>query len=116
MMSRYDIRPSGVDLFLCQSKVHSVNATGWLHIPRRPNFWNRAMHYDTGMTAASAFPELAHENAWDVPALAGCWSRRQVSDWIDFGGHAPYLWTDEVRGTKSPENSQLRRAGVRRRR
>jgi hypothetical protein len=34
-----------------------------------------------------------------------------VSDWIDFGGHAPYLWTDEVRGTRSPENSQLRRAG-----
>jgi hypothetical protein len=47
----------------------------------------------------------------DIPALAGCWSRRQVSDWIDFGGHAPYSWTDEVRGNNSPENSQPRRAG-----
>jgi hypothetical protein len=34
-----------------------------------------------------------------------------VSDWIDFGGHAPYSWTDEVRGNKYPENSQPRRAG-----
>jgi hypothetical protein len=25
----------------------------------------------------------------DIPALAGCWSRRQVSDWIDFSGDAP---------------------------
>jgi len=47
----------------------------------------------------------------NIPALAGCWSRRQVSDWIDFGGDAPCLWTDEVRGNKSPENSQLGRAG-----
>jgi hypothetical protein len=37
-----------------------------------------------------------------------------VSDWIDFGGHAPYSWTDEVRGNKYPENSQLRRAERRR--
>jgi hypothetical protein len=50
----------------------------------------------------------------DIPALAGCWSRRQVSDWIDFGGDAPYSWTDEVRGNNSPANSQLRRAGRRR--
>ena len=34
-----------------------------------------------------------------------------MSDWIDFGGHAPYSWTDEVRGNKYPENSQPRRAG-----
>jgi hypothetical protein len=34
-----------------------------------------------------------------------------VSDWIDLGGHAPCLWTDEVRGNKYPENSQPRRAG-----
>jgi hypothetical protein len=47
----------------------------------------------------------------DVPALAGCWSRRQVSDWIDFGGDAPYLWTDEVRENNGPANSQLRRTG-----
>jgi len=47
----------------------------------------------------------------DIPALAGCWSRRQVSDWIDFGGDAPCSWTDEVRGNNSPANSQLRRAG-----
>src|SRR5438477_5890723 len=25
----------------------------------------------------------------------GCWSRRQVSDWIDAGGNAPRLCTDE---------------------
>src|SRR5256884_9632770 len=38
-------------------------------------------------------------------ALAGgCWSRRQVSDWIDSGGNAPRLCTDEAR-----ENSQRRR-------
>lgn len=37
-----------------------------------------------------------------------------MSDWIDFGGHAPYSWTDEVRGNKYPENSQLRRAERRR--
>jgi hypothetical protein len=47
----------------------------------------------------------------DIPALAGCWSRRQVSDWIDFGSDAPYSWTDEVRENKGPANSQLRRAG-----
>src|SRR3977135_3119108 len=47
----------------------------------------------------------------NIPALAGCWSRRQVSDWIDFGGDAPCLWTDEVRGNKSPENSQIGRPG-----
>ena len=37
-----------------------------------------------------------------------------MSDWIDFGGDAPYSWTDEVRGNKYPENSQLRRAERRR--
>ena len=37
-----------------------------------------------------------------------------MSDWIDFGGDAPYSWTDEVRGNNSPANSQLRRAGRRR--
>ena len=50
----------------------------------------------------------------DIPALAGCGSRRQLTDWIDFGGHAPYLWTDEVRGNNSRSYSQLRRAGRRR--
>ena len=34
-----------------------------------------------------------------------------MSDWIDFGGDAPCLWTDGVRGNKSPANSQLGRAG-----
>jgi hypothetical protein len=33
----------------------------------------------------------------DIAALAGCWSRRQVSDWIDFGGNAPYSYTDDDR-------------------
>jgi hypothetical protein len=31
----------------------------------------------------------------DVTALAGCWSRRHVSDWVDSGGDAPYFCTDD---------------------
>jgi hypothetical protein len=50
----------------------------------------------------------------DIPALAGCWSRRQVSDWIDFSGDAPYSWTGEGRGNNSPANPQFRGAGCRR--
>jgi hypothetical protein len=33
-----------------------------------------------------------------MAALAGgCWSRRQVSNWIDSGGNAPRLYTDDDR-------------------
>ena len=59
------------------------------------------------------FPRIGPRNAWDIPALAGCWSRGQVSDWIDFGGHAPYSSTDETRRNKNPVNSQRHRAGRR---
>jgi len=31
----------------------------------------------------------------DVTALAGCWSRRHVSDWAIPGGDAPYFCTDD---------------------
>jgi len=34
-----------------------------------------------------------------------------VSNWIDSGGNAPPLCTDEDREYKNPESSQLRRAG-----
>ena len=34
-----------------------------------------------------------------------------MSDWIDFGGDAPYSWTDEVRENNSRANSQIRRTG-----
>ena len=34
-----------------------------------------------------------------------------MSDWIDFGGAAPCLWTDEAQGNESPANSRLGRAG-----
>jgi hypothetical protein len=45
-----------------------------------------------------------------IVALAGgCWSRRQVSNWIDSGGYAPPSCTDGPRDYKGPENSQLRR-------
>jgi len=35
--------------------------------------------------------------------LEGCWSRRQVSDWIDSGADAPFLCTDRrARRLKAP--------------
>jgi hypothetical protein len=45
----------------------------------------------------------------DIAALAGwCWSRRDVSNWIDSGGDAPHLCTDHDQRHQDPENSQLR--------
>jgi hypothetical protein len=37
-----------------------------------------------------------------VTALAGCWSRRHVSDWVDSNGNAPYFRTDDWEN-KDPE-------------
>jgi hypothetical protein len=45
-----------------------------------------------------------------VALAGGCWSRRQVSNWIYSGGYAPPSCTDDAREYKGPENSQLRRA------
>src|SRR5260370_17635429 len=51
----------------------------------------------------------------DVTALAGCWSRRHVSDWVDSGGDAPYFCTDDGElqdlENKHPDHWYPRRAG-----
>ncbi|HTE98076.1 MAG TPA: hypothetical protein VK621_05490, partial [Bradyrhizobium sp.] len=57
----YDIHPSGVDQLLCQSRVQRQRDRLAAHSSSTGFSGNPAMLYDTGMTAASAFPELAHE-------------------------------------------------------